>query len=71
MQVSEVPARMQYDPFVIAVAGGTASGKTTVCNLITQRLHDQCVRVINQDSFYKVLGEGEKAAVAAGGARSR
>jgi hypothetical protein len=62
------PARRQHDPFVIAVAGGTASGKTTVCDLIIQRLHDQCVAVINQDSFYKVLSCSEKELVKAGGA---
>jgi hypothetical protein len=61
------PKRSQSDPFIIAVAGGTASGKTTVCDLIIQRLHDQCVVVISQDSFYKVLSEDEKAQAARGG----
>ena len=28
--------------------GGTASGKTTVCDLIMQRLHDQCVVMLSQ-----------------------
>ncbi|XP_029124886.1 uridine kinase-like protein 1, chloroplastic [Cajanus cajan] len=27
-------------PFVIGVSGGTASGKTTVCDMIIQQLHD-------------------------------
>jgi pantothenate kinase len=27
------------EPFLIGVAGGTASGKTTVCDQIMQRLH--------------------------------
>ena len=44
-------------PFVIGVAGGTASGKTTVCDAIIQRLHDQCVVMLNQDSFYRPLTE--------------
>ncbi|KAK3183672.1 hypothetical protein Dsin_030958 [Dipteronia sinensis] len=39
-------------PFVIGVAGGTASGKTTVCNMIISQLHDQRVVLVNQDSFY-------------------
>ncbi|WIA28487.1 hypothetical protein OEZ86_011030 [Tetradesmus obliquus] len=46
-------------PFVIGVAGGTASGKTTVCDKIIQRLHDQCVVMLNQDSFYRSLTEEE------------
>ena len=41
--------------FVIGVAGGTASGKTTVCDAIMQRLHDQCAVLISQDAFYKGL----------------
>uniref|UniRef100_A0A061RT66 Uridine kinase n=1 Tax=Tetraselmis sp. GSL018 TaxID=582737 RepID=A0A061RT66_9CHLO len=41
--------------FIIGVAGGTASGKTTVCDAIMQRLHDQCAVLISQDSFYKGL----------------
>ena len=36
-------------------AGGTASGKTTVCDFIMQRLHDQCVVMLSQDSFYRGL----------------
>jgi hypothetical protein len=47
--------RLQSHVFVIAVAGGTASGKTTVCNLIMQRLHDQVVAMLPQDAFYKAL----------------
>ncbi|GMH25050.1 hypothetical protein Nepgr_026893 [Nepenthes gracilis] len=42
-------------PFVIGVAGGAASGKTTVCDMIIQQLHDQGVVVVNQDSFYHNL----------------
>ena len=53
------------------MAGGTASGKTTVCDLIIQRLHDQCVVVIDQDSFYRALTDEQKAVAAAGGAPLR
>lgn len=42
-------------PFVIGVAGGTASGKTTVCEMIIQQLHDHRVVLVHQDSFYKGL----------------
>ncbi|KAF2572026.1 hypothetical protein F2Q70_00000204 [Brassica cretica] len=44
-------------PFVIGVAGGTASGKTTVCDMIMSQLHDQRVVLVNQDSFYHSLSE--------------
>ncbi|CAI8594080.1 unnamed protein product [Vicia faba] len=44
-------------PFFIGVAGGTASGKTTVCNLINSQLHDQRIVLINQDSFYHSLSD--------------
>ncbi|KAA3479517.1 uridine kinase-like protein 1, chloroplastic isoform X1 [Gossypium australe] len=55
-------ANSPRQPFVIAVfAGyqevplGTASGKTTVCDMIIQQLHDHCVVLVNQDSFYRGL----------------
>ncbi|ONM03197.1 Uridine kinase-like protein 2 chloroplastic [Zea mays] len=44
-------------PFVIGVCGGTASGKTTVCDAIIQQLHDHRVALVNQDSFYHGLTE--------------
>lgn len=40
--------RQNRHPFLIGVAGGTASGKTTVCDRIMQRLHDQCVVMLSQ-----------------------
>ncbi|XP_027334208.1 uridine kinase-like protein 4 isoform X2 [Abrus precatorius] len=46
---------MYKQPFVIGVAGGAASGKTTVCDMIIQQLHDQRVVLVNQDSFYNNL----------------
>ncbi|KAF5463062.1 hypothetical protein F2P56_019009 [Juglans regia] len=42
-------------PFVIGVSGGTASGKTTVCDMIIQQLHDHRVVLVNQDLFYRGL----------------
>jgi hypothetical protein len=35
-------------PFIIGVAGGTASGKTTVCDYIMKRLQDQGVVMLSQ-----------------------
>ncbi|KAJ6724086.1 URIDINE KINASE-LIKE PROTEIN 3 [Salix viminalis] len=50
---------MHKQPFVIGVAGGAASGKTTVCDMIIQQLHDQRVVLVNQDSFYHDLTKEE------------
>lgn len=54
-------------PFLIGVAGGTASGKTTVCERIIEKLgqgqienHDKKVICISQDSFYKDIDEKDK-----------
>ncbi|KAG6407405.1 hypothetical protein SASPL_130396 [Salvia splendens] len=46
-------------PFVIGVAGGAASGKTTVCDMIIEQLRDQRVVLVNQDSFYHNLKPDE------------
>ncbi|KAI7741931.1 hypothetical protein M8C21_024310, partial [Ambrosia artemisiifolia] len=48
-------------PFVIGVSGGSASGKTTVCDMIIQQLHDHRVVLVNQDSFYRGLTAEESA----------
>ena len=36
------------EPFVIGVASGTATGKTTICNMIISQLCDQRVALVNQ-----------------------
>jgi len=45
--------------FIIGVAGGTASGKTTVCKCIIESLTDENMNnrviILSQDSFYKPL----------------
>ncbi|XP_059669984.1 uridine/cytidine kinase UKL1, chloroplastic isoform X3 [Cornus florida] len=51
------------EPFVIGVSGGTASGKTTVCDMIIQQLHDHRVVLVNQDSFYRGLTAEESERV--------
>ncbi|XP_013880132.1 uridine-cytidine kinase 2-A [Austrofundulus limnaeus] len=55
-------------PFIIGVAGGTASGKSSVCNKIMELLgqneidhHQRQVVILSQDSFYKVLTPDQKA----------
>nr|XP_017496621.2 uridine-cytidine kinase 1 isoform X3 [Manis javanica] len=60
--------RPHQRPFLIGVSGGTASGKSTVCEKIMELLgqnevdHRQRKLVIlSQDSFYKVLTAEQKA----------
>lgn len=55
-------------PFMIGVAGGTASGKSTVCDLLMEKLGqkravEKQVVHLSQDSFYRELSqqESEKA----------
>ena len=43
------------DAFVIGLAGGSASGKTTVACKIIEALRMDWVSVLSMDSFYKVL----------------
>ncbi len=51
-------------PFIIGVAGGSASGKTTVCNDIVANLPGKRVVTISQDSFYKNLDQEARALAA-------
>eukprot|EP01108_Squamamoeba_japonica_P006505 TRINITY_DN5309_c0_g1_i1.p2 TRINITY_DN5309_c0_g1~~TRINITY_DN5309_c0_g1_i1.p2 ORF type:complete len:467 (+),score=223.07 TRINITY_DN5309_c0_g1_i1:112-1512(+) len=50
-------------PLVIGVAGGTASGKSTVCKAILERLDVQWVVILPTDSFYRPLTDAERADV--------
>ncbi|KAG8492761.1 hypothetical protein CXB51_010457 [Gossypium anomalum] len=61
--ISPATENMHNQPFLIGVAGGAASGKTTVCDMIIQQLHDQRVVLVNQDSFYHKLTKEELARV--------
>lgn len=40
------------DPFVIAIAGGSGSGKTTVIDEIKSSHHDQKIAVVSLDNYY-------------------
>lgn len=60
----EANQRDTLKPFIIGVAGGTASGKTTVCNKIIDELQCQRVDIISMDSFYRPLTPSQRANVA-------
>ncbi|KAL8562413.1 Uridine-cytidine kinase 2-B [Nucella lapillus] len=60
-------------PFLIGVAGGTASGKSSVCSKIMEQLgqaqvdnHQRQVYIISQDSFYRNLTPEEHQRAVAG-----
>ncbi|KAK9499093.1 hypothetical protein O3M35_003604 [Rhynocoris fuscipes] len=60
-------------PFLIGVSGGTASGKSTVCARIMEKLGqvdvdhaERKVVTISQDSFYRELTQAEKLKVLKG-----
>ena len=40
-------------PFVIGVAGGTGSGKTTVANAIIKRIGAERIALLSHDSYYR------------------
>lgn len=44
---------MNKEPLVIAIAGGTGSGKTTISNLITERVGVENITVLNHDAYYR------------------
>ena len=44
-------------PLVLGIAGGTASGKTTVARKLVERLKGRPVAFIDQDSYYKDLSD--------------
>ncbi|MES1911528.1 MAG: hypothetical protein MHM6MM_003945 [Cercozoa sp. M6MM] len=56
---SEAGSPTPLEPFIIGVAGGTASGKTTVCRRIIKQLNLPWVQIISMDNFYRGLTPAE------------
>ncbi len=42
---------------IIGICGGTGSGKTTVARRILENVKDECVIFLQQDSYYRNLGD--------------
>jgi len=53
----------KQSPFIIGVSGGTASGKTSVCDVIVSELKDARVTTVSLDSFYRPLTTEERSNV--------
>lgn len=53
-------SKCKFQPFFIGIAGGTASGKSTVCQLIIHALGDQRVALLSLDDFYRDLTAEER-----------
>ena len=58
---AKLSARLMKKPFVIGMTGGTASGKTTVCNEFCERIGAHRVAVLQMDRFYFSLPHGKPA----------
>ncbi len=50
----------QDRPFLIGVCGGSASGKTTVCEILKRELTTEEISIFSSDSFYKALSDAQK-----------
>lgn len=58
------PSKRCKRTFLIGVAGGTASGKTSVCRAVVDHLQLPWVQILSQDCFYRPLTDAERADVA-------
>lgn len=52
-KLEPVLAKPQFTPFVLGVAGGTGSGKTTVARAILETVGQDKITLIEQDSYYR------------------
>jgi len=48
---------IKHIPLVIGVAGGTGSGKTTVANVILERVGENNIAYLPHDAYYRDLGD--------------
>ena len=51
------PYSLSSDQMIIGICGGTGSGKTTVARRILENVSDECVIFLQQDSYYRNLGD--------------
>ena len=58
----EYPAPMTHTPIVVGIAGGTASGKSTLTQLLAHSLGDRCTLIVH-DRYYKTLPEAFRGRV--------
>src|SRR5262245_15595808 len=54
---SPLPIPHSRDQMIIGICGGTGSGKTTVARRILENVSDECVIFLQQDSYYRNLGD--------------
>lgn len=59
--ILEPPSNNRRNVFIIGIAGGTASGKTSVSEHIIRNLNVPWVVLLSMDSFYKVLTPEQSA----------
>jgi uridine kinase len=45
----------EQEPIIIGIAGGTGSGKTTVANVVLQRVGTNSIAFVPHDAYYKDL----------------
>lgn len=60
-QLEPVFAAPRFNPFLLGVAGGTGSGKTTVARSILESVGRERITLIQQDSYYKDVDWGSDA----------
>ena len=48
---------MNHRPFIIGIAGGTGSGKTYLCDKLSQHLGEENTVCIEVDAYYRDLSD--------------
>ena len=46
-------------PFIVAIAGGSGSGKTTIAKMLMEQFSKDDISVLSQDHYYKDLSHLE------------
>lgn len=48
-------------PYVIGIAGGSASGKTTLSKILEERFENKSIKVFHMDQYFKVFDDRPRA----------
>lgn len=51
---------MKYQPYLVGISGGSASGKTSFLNALTERFGERELCIVSQDNYYKLAYEHKR-----------
>ena len=66
LSTHNLASESESKPYLVGIAGGTASGKTSLAKIVVSQLEKKSVLLLSLDSFYRPLTDDEKKKLESG-----